>query len=155
MITKSSPPREREQAGFTIVEVLVVLVFISVVAGIAIQTALFAFDVARLSRSVANMRQVSSAIVQYESMNNGLPPGGLQRVAVIVPILGSQAGKVDTKDGWGHDLWYQPVVVNGTTNFRLFCYGKDGTPDGSITGVWSDFFTDVVMEGGAFIQTKW
>ena len=155
MVTPESSCRGRGQAGFTIIEVLVVLVFIAIVAGIAIQTALFAFDVARLGRSVANMRQVSSAILQYESTNNGLPGGGLQRVAVIRSVLGSQAGRIDDKDGWGHDLWYQPVIVGGATTFRIFCYGKDGVPDGTVTGVWSDFFTDVVMEGGAFIQTKW
>jgi len=155
MIPSTSSARRTGQAGFTIVEVLVVLVFIGIVAGIAIQTVLFAFDQARLGRSVANMRQVASAILQYESQNNGLPAGGLQPVEAIRTTLGSQAGRIDVKDGWGHDLWYQPVTVAGVTNFRIFCYGKDGVPDGAVTGVWSDFFTDVVMEGGTFIQTKW
>ncbi len=137
------------------VELLVVLVFIGIVASIAAQTALYAFDVARLGRSVANMRQVASAILQYQSTQSALPGGGLQPVSAILPLLGSQAGNIDPMDGWSHDLWYQPVTVNGTATFRVYCYGKDDTPDGAITGTWVDFNTDVVQEGGTFIQTRW
>jgi hypothetical protein len=47
------------------------------------------------------------------------------------------------------------VVVGGQLSFRVYSYGKDGTPDGSVPGVWVDFFSDVVAEGGSFLQTKW
>ncbi len=155
MRVTSTPRRRHDEAGFTMVELLVILVFIGIVASIAAQTALYAFDVARLGRSVANMRQVASALLQYQSAQSTLPGGGLQRVSAILPALGTQAGHVDPTDGWSHDLWYQPVTVNGVASFRVYCYGKDNTPDGAITGTWVDFNTDLVQEGGSFIQTKW
>ncbi|HKQ61133.1 MAG TPA: type II secretion system protein [Candidatus Polarisedimenticolaceae bacterium] len=154
MQDKAGAGRRRE-AGFTIIEVLIVLVFISIIAAIAIQTSMYAFDVSRLSRSVANIRQVANALVEYESANDTLPAGGLQPVSAIVATLGPFGRGLDVRDGWGHDLYYEPVTLGTTPSFRVYCYGKDGTPDGSITGVWLDFFSDVVQEGGNFLQTKW
>ena len=151
-------PRQgrKREAGYSMVELLVVLVFISIVASIAAQTALFAFDIARLGRSTANIRQVASAVMQYQSAQSALPGSGtLQPVSAIRASLGNQAGKIDSRDGWSHDLFYQQVTVNGSPTFRIYCFGKDGIPDGTVTGVWVDFFSDVVFEGGAFIQTKW
>lgn len=151
-------PRQggRREAGYSMVELLVILVFIAIVASIAAQTALFAFDVARLGRSTANMRQVASAVMQYQSAQSALPGSGtLQPVSAIRASLGNQAGNIDVKDGWSHDLFYQQLTVNGSPTFRIYCFGKDGVPDGAITGVWVDFFSDVVFEGGSFIQTKW
>jgi general secretion pathway protein G len=150
-------PGAQGQAGFTIVEVLVVLVVISILAGVAIQTALFAFDVARLGRSVANMRQISSAVMQYESSTSLLPNtgGATVPVSTIVTALGTQGGRIDPRDGWANNLYYEPATVAGSPTFRLWCYGKDGTPDGALTGSWLDFNTDVVIESGTFIQSKW
>ena len=149
--------RDPRQAGFTLVEILVVLVVISILAGVAIQTALFAFDVARLGRSVANMRQISSAVMQYESSTSLLPNTGGATVPVssLISALGTQGGRIDPRDGWTNNLYYEPVAVAGAPTFRVWCYGKDGTPDGAITGSWLDFNTDVVVEGGTFIQSKW
>lgn len=144
-----------EEAGFSLVELLVVLLVISVIAMITIQSTFYAFDAARLSRSVANMRQISSAVIQYESTASTVPGGGLQPVSSILGSLGPQATGLATKDGWNNELYYEPVTVGSNTTFRVYCYGKDATPDGTVTGVWANFFTDVVLEGGAFIQTKW
>jgi len=143
------------EAGFTLIEILIVLVVASLIAGIAIQTALFAFDVARLGRSVANMRQITSSLMQYETSTSTLPGGGLQPVSAIIATLGNQAGRLDPKDGWGNDLYYESIVNGTSVDFRVYCYGKDGVPDGAVTGSWIDFYTDTVIENGTFIQTKW
>ena len=150
-------PQRRKEAGFTLIELLVVLVVISVLAGVAIQTALFAFDVARLGRSVANLRQISSAVMQYESSTSLLPNtgGGTVPVSSLIVALGTQGGRIDPRDGWANNLYYEPTTIAGSPAFRLWCYGKDGTPDGAITGSWIDFNTDIVVESGTFIQSKW
>lgn len=155
-MTADSPhPDRSREAGFSLIELLVVMLVISVIAMITIQSTFYAFDAARLSRSVANMRQISSAIMQYESTASTVPAGGLQPVSAIVATLGPQGTGLATRDGWNNDLYYEPVTVGSETTFRVYCYGKDATPDGTVTGIWANFFTDVVLEGGSFIQTKW
>jgi hypothetical protein len=104
------------------------------------------------------MRTVSDAIMKYERDHGSLPPaGGLVTVATIEPdVEDNFKGSLPLTDGWGNPLYYEPIVLAGNTpSFRLYSYGKDGTPDGAITGVHVDFFTDIVVESGTFIQTKW
>ncbi|HYV85453.1 MAG TPA: type II secretion system protein [Patescibacteria group bacterium] len=149
-------PARRGEAGFSMVELMIVLVFISIIAGIALSTGMYAFDVSRLGRTVANMRGVADAIVKYQSDNSALPAGGLQTVSAIAPALSPSNGRVATLDGWDNPLYYTPfTTAGGVSTFRVFSYGKDGANDGVVTGVWADFTTDIVVEGGSFIQTKW
>ena len=143
------------ESGFTLVEVLIVLAILGVLAGIAIETTLYAFDVAKLGNTVGALRGVSTVVMDYESASSSIPGGGLQPVSAVEPILRSVGAPVPTRDGWGNDLFYEPVLVNGEPSFRVYSYGKDGTPDGSVPGVWVDFFSDVVAEGGSFLQTRW
>jgi general secretion pathway protein G len=147
---------ENKNAGFTIIELLIVLVIISVLVAIGVNIAFHAFDVSRAGRTVSDMRGVATAIMKYESDHGGLPGGGLQPVADVVTATGDQmAGTIADEDGWGHTLYYEDIVVNGETTFRVYCYGKDGTPDGAITGNYIDFYSDIVIEAGSFVQSKW
>ena len=156
MKTASVEPGARREAGFTIVELMVVVVFIGIIACIAINTAFYAFDASRLGMTVGNMRGLADAITRYQSDSSSLPGGGLQPVSAIAPLLRPAGGRViPMTDGWDHDLYYEPYTSGGVATFRVYSYGKDGASDGIVTGNWVDFYTDVVVEGGSFIQTKW
>ena len=87
-VPRKQAAARRGEAGFSIVELMIVLVFISIIAGIAISAGMYAFDAARLGRTVANMRGVADAIVKYQSDNSMLPAGGMQVVSAIAPLPG-------------------------------------------------------------------
>jgi general secretion pathway protein G len=153
--TSLRPSRSRE-AGFSMVELLIVLMFIAILAAIAMSSAFRAFDTSRLGRTVANMRGTSDAILKYQTDTSSLPAGGLQPVSAIEAVVRPSGGRIPLKDGWDHDIYYEPYTTpQGLPTFRLYSYGKDGASDGVVTGTWVDFFTDTVMEGGSFIQTRW
>jgi general secretion pathway protein G len=155
-VPRKQAAARRSEAGFSMVELMIVLVFISIIAGIALSAGMYAFDAARLGRTVANMRGVADAIVKYQSDNSMLPAGGMQVVSAIAPALKPANGNVATLDGWDNPLYYTPfTTAGGVSTFRVFSYGKDGASDGVVTGVWADFTTDIVVEGGSFIQSKW
>jgi len=144
------------ERGFSIIEMMIVLVFIGIIAAISISGAFYAFDQSRLGKTVANLRGLADAITRYQSDVSSLPGGGLQPVRSIAPILRPVSGSVPLLDGWDHDLYYEPyTTAGGALTFRVFSYGKDGSNDGIVTGSWLDFTTDIVVEGGSFIQTKW
>ncbi len=146
----------RGEAGFTLIELMVVLVFIAIVALIALNAAMYAFDVSRASRTVADMRTIADAVTKYQSDYGALPGGGLQPVAAIAPALWVSADAGPTVDGWKNPIFYEPITTpQGATTFRLSSYGKDGVPDGLVTGQWLDFYSDTVIEGGVFVQTRW
>jgi general secretion pathway protein G len=144
------------EAGFTLVEIMIVLVMIAVLASIALSAAMHAFDTSRLGRTVANMRGTSDAILKYQTDTSSLPAGGLQPVSSIAATISPSGGRIPLVDGWDHPIYYEPyTTAQGLPTFRLYSYGKDGASDGVVTGTWVDFFTDTVMEGGSFIQTRW
>ena len=142
-------------AGFTLVELLVTLAIVATLSSMVISGSLYAFDISRLGQTVANTRGVSEAILRYQTDTSTLPAGGLQPVSSIKALLAPVSGNIPVKDGWSNDIYYEPVTVAGLPTFRVYSYGKGGIPDGSITGNWVDFFTDIVVEGGTFIQNKW
>jgi len=148
-------PVLRREAGFSMVELLIVMACISTIALIVLSVALHAFDAARLGNSVANMRGIANAVTKYQSDTSGLPGGGLQPVSAIAAMIRPSSGSIALKDGWGNDIYYTPYNAGGVSTFRLFSYGKGGSDDGVVTGTWVDFYSDVVVEGGSFIQTRW
>ena len=151
----AATPRH-EDAGFSLIELLVVLAFIGVIAGIASSYCIYAFDASRLGRTVANLRGVADGLTKYQTDNSVLPPGGLQPVSAIASAIRQSAGAVAQKDGWNNPIYYEPyTTAQGMNTVRLWSYGSDGAADGVITGSWVDFTTDIVIEGGSFIQTKW
>ena len=157
MLNRNRFQSSASEAGFSMVELMIVLVFIGILASIAINGAFYAFDASRLGKTVGDMRGLSDALTRYQSDSSSLPGGGLQPVSAIAPLLRPTGGRViPMTDGWDHDLYYEPLTTSGGgLSFRIYSYGKDGTSDGVVTGTWVDFYTDVVVEGGSFIQTKW
>jgi general secretion pathway protein G len=148
--------QRRSDAGFSMVELLVVLVFISIIAGIAINGGYYAFDASRTSRTVAQLRGVADAITKYQTDNSNLPGGGLQPVSAIAAIIAPTQSNFPTKDGWDNPIYYERIVTaGGSLTFRLYSYGKDGASDGVITGTWVDWYSDIVVEGSSFVQTRW
>ena len=144
------------EAGYSMVELMIVLVFISIIAGIALNSGFYAFDISRTSRTVAQLRGVADAITKYQTDNSLLPGGGLQPVSSIAAAIRGSAGTVPTIDGWNNPMYYEPyTTAQGALTFRLYSYGKDGASDGVVTGTWVDFYSDVVIEGSSFIQTRW
>ena len=146
----------RREAGYTMIELLVVLVFIAIIALIALNAAMYAFDVSRTGRTVADMRTVADALTKYHSDTGAFPGGGVQPVATIAPVLWGSAEGGPTRDGWSRPIYYEPITTaQGAETFRLSSYGKDGVADGLVTGHWLDFYSDIVIEGGSFVQTRW
>lgn len=121
--------------GFTLTELLVVMVIIVLLAGMAVTVVPKRIEEARESRTKAELRTIEQAISQYQ-IHCQDPPSqsdGLQAL-VTKPTSAEQGGRwkgpylahgAVPKDGWNREYVYRyPGKHN--EDFDLLSLGKDG-----------------------------
>lgn len=112
--------------GFTLLEVLLVLIILVVIAGFAIRNFTGTLDQANKRAATAQLSQLSSSIKQYQLMMQQLPP--------TIDALQNQPADLANPGDWTklldkipNDPWNRPYEykLNGST-FELRCVGPDG-----------------------------
>lgn len=73
-MTKSSPPPAAR--GFTLIEFLVTIAAIGILVAISVPALNSAFERAKATKDLSNLRQVGAATQLYMNDNNGVFPGG-------------------------------------------------------------------------------
>ena len=69
--------------GFTLVEFLVVIAIIGILVALLLPAIQAAREAARRSQCANNMRQLSLAVLNYESARKELPPAGIAQIRKI------------------------------------------------------------------------
>ena len=72
-MSKSSPPPVRR--AFTLIELLVVIATIGILLGIAVPALIGAYERAKVTKDLSNLRQIGTATQLYMNDNNGAFPG--------------------------------------------------------------------------------
>lgn len=134
------------RTGYTLTEMLVVLVIIGLISAIVVPQTLGQMDRAKVRAARLKMESVAAALemysadlARYPTAEEGLdalidPPDGVADWAG--PYLSDRAL---TKDPWGHAVVYAPPAAAGE-RFRLTSYGSDGVAGGS------GFKRDIVLQ---------
>lgn len=127
--------------GFTLVELLVVVLIITILATIVGVSVLKAPGKARRAKAIANISAFKSAIQLYSMAHGSIPTQeqGLKALvekptAPPVPDNYPQDGYLDTrklpKDPWGREYIYLVPGSQGES-YEIICYGADGEPGGT------------------------
>lgn len=126
----------RGPQGFTLIELMVVLVIIAVLAALIVPNVLDRADEARVTAARADIAQIEQALKLYKLDNQRYPSAeqGLQAL-VSRPTVGPETpnwrATLDRlpKDPWGRPYQYlQPGLRNEVDVISL---GADGTPGGT------------------------
>ena len=144
-----SGPRDHGEGGFTIVELLVVVVIIGIVASITLVALMNALDKARQRATMADMRTISKAIETY-MVDNNLPPSDAGGVEALVTALTPYHSTVlPTRDHW-RNIYQFTSDTDG--NYTIESLGKDGV-DGADIALSSrfNFNLDIVLANGVFV----
>lgn len=128
----------QRQGGFTLIEIMVVVVILGILAGIVVPRIMDRPDDARISKARSDIRAIESALNLYRLDNNVYPSTDQGLEALVDRPTGNpeprnwrEGGYLDRlpKDPWGNE--YQYLNPGEHSDVDIFSYGADGQPGGS------------------------
>jgi len=129
--------RVRGQRGFTLLEIMVVVVILGILAALVVPKIISRPDEARVIAAKQDIASLMQALKLYRLDNQRYPTTeqGLQALIVKpattpIPLNWKQGGYVERlpKDPWGNPYQFLNPGVQGEID--VFSYGADGAPGG-------------------------
>ena len=128
--------RARLSAGFTLVEIMVVVVIIGVLAVLIVPRVIGRTDEARVAAAKHDIAAIVQSLKLYR-LDNGRYPSSEQGLQALVakpqssPVPTNWRQYLDSlpKDPWGNSYQYLSPGVHGEID--VFSFGADGRPGGS------------------------
>jgi general secretion pathway protein G len=130
---------KRNEKGFTLIELMVVIVILGILAGLIVPRIMGRPDEARRAKARIQLESLETALKLYK-LDNGNYPSTEQGLNALVepPTVGTplknwrqggylEKGKVP-KDPWDNDFVYISPGAHG--DYDLISRGADGEPDG-------------------------
>ena len=129
--------RKRAKAGFTLIEIMVVIIILGLLAGLVIPKLIGRTEQAKVTQSKLQIRNIEQALKLFK-LDNGFYPTTEQGIKALVtkPEIGRipnnyrKDGYLDRvpKDPWRSEYIYLSPGEHG--DFDLISYGADGVPGG-------------------------
>jgi general secretion pathway protein G len=123
--------RATARAGFSLAELMVVIVIIGLLSAIVVPNLLEKFGFAQTSTAKVDVRALESALNEYAVRNGMQFPDSLE--ALVTPDENGHTylnARSLPKDPWGNEYQYEPPFP-GEPRPRVFSFGKDGALGGS------------------------
>ena len=125
------------QRGFTLIEIMVVVVILAVLGALVVPKILENVDKARVTRAQSDIRAIQTALDLYRLDNFKYPTSeqGLQALVKqpVDPTITNYAAngylKALPKDPWGNVYMYTSPGADGR-DYDIMTYGRDGKPGG-------------------------
>ncbi|MFB0507165.1 MAG: type II secretion system major pseudopilin GspG [Thermodesulfobacteriota bacterium] len=132
-----TPRVPRGQGGFTLIEILVVVVILGILASIIVPKIMKRPEEARRTKAIVDIKAVETALNLY-LLDNGVYPSteqGLEALVTkpttgVIPRNWKEEGYLDKvpKDPWGNPFVYLSPGLH--KEFDLESYGADGMDGG-------------------------
>lgn len=129
--------KKNQQAGFTLIEIMVVVVILSILAAVVVPRIMDRPDQAREIKAKQDIRILENALRLYKLDNFFYPTTDQGLEALVektrsepVPRKWKEGGYIDRlpKDPWGFPYQYLNPGVHGEID--IFALGADGKPGG-------------------------
>ena len=134
---------KKQQAGFTLIEIMVVIVIIGILASVVVPRVMDNPDKARAAKAKHDIQALESALDIYR-LDNFTYPTTDQGLEALVSKPGGSPEPKNWKNGgyikklrkdpWGNDYLYMSPGQHGEID--IYSLGADGAPGGD--GVYAD-----------------
>jgi general secretion pathway protein G len=136
--------KPRQEQGFTLIEIMVVVVILGILAAILVPNIMGKPDEARVAAAKQDIRAMGTALDLYKLDNYSYPSTQQGLQALVTKPSGDPPAPNwkgpyipnVKKDPWGHDYQYIYPGVHNPAGYDLYSLGADGKPGG--TGVNAD-----------------
>lgn len=127
----------RRSRGFTLIEIMVVIVILGILAALVVPKVMSRPDEARIVAAKQDIASLSQALKLYKLDNRVYPSTDQGLIALVqkpatspLPPNWKSGGYVDRlpKDPWGNDYQYLQPGVRGEID--IYSLGADGAPGG-------------------------
>jgi len=121
----------RDRRGFTMVEMMVVLIIIAVLIGVGIKFYLGYIENSRVTKAKSQIQTMQAALDSYYAQNGAYPnkDQATQLInAGLKPKSGTTDGTLDATDPWGKNYMYVSDKT-GTTDTSTKYYVRTGHDD--------------------------
>lgn len=137
--TKSLSGRQRFYQGFTLIEIMVVIVILGILAGLIVPRIMSRPEEARRTKTAMQIRSIETALKLYK-LDNGIYPSTEQGLEALVkkPESGTavkrwrEGGYLESqkvpKDPWGNPFVY--IMPGEHGDFDLSSHARDGQKGG-------------------------
>lgn len=140
-----------------------VVFVIGIIAALLIPNFLDALVKAKQKRSVADIRNVGTALVAYGVDHNGVFPPGESLQEVTSALVPQYIASVPSVDGWKHPYryacWRESSSAPGCDHFAVASAGRDGVFESEDLSQYdqepfavTDYDRDIVFADGYFLQ---
>ena len=130
--------RPKSQSGFTLIEIMVVVVILGILAAVIVPRFLSRPDEAKVTKAKVDIKSLEEALGLFK-LDNGFFPSTEQGLKALVSK--PETGRIPTKfaaggylrkmpdDPWGNPYVYISPGIH-SRDFDLISYGADGEPGG-------------------------
>lgn len=132
------------KAGFTLVELVIVITIIAVLAGSGVYLIIGFVDDAKYQRVDSDLKALDLAIKSYERNNYFKPPTEEQGLKALVerPTSDPQPERwrayleEPMRDPWGNEYQYRYPAQKSTKKYDIYSLGEDGVESDDDIGNW-------------------
>lgn len=133
----SRGPRARRERGFTLIEIMVVVVIIGLLAAVIVPTVISKVDEARVAKAKQDIQSLETALTMFRLDNSKYPTTEEGLAALVTQPTDPSikhwkpGGYIEriSKDPWGNDYQYVYPGTHGK-EYDLYSLGADGQPGG-------------------------